>query len=663
MARARPCVALAAFLLPFGEAAPVFAQTAGMLLSPAGMSGPAPVPLIRTGVSGSPAGVQAPLSSAAGPGLSALGLPPAFQARTHAAVAAAKAASAPNAAPILSAAARARASSAKEVPALLGDERPHSETLSPSPARDSGSSVESRREGAAGVAALQRTADEDASALRERTGASLRSGAAADFDRLLGIRTQARRPDIGEAARPAGRSSLPGPRNGLLPPDNLPSTPSSEVEPPALPTAPPSASRAATLRRYLAGTAIFKVGMEALGLAVPLLALTVFGQVKWAAMMAVGWGLSQAVFGSLAGSLLDKRDPVSVLSGAMRLQAAAGGGLLALYGLDLLLPALLPFAAFNPVTVFLLYSLAGGALGMADVARQVIPPHIIGGDEKAIKLFNARTHIAYEVAGVAGALLAGWAISAFGLGAALLLHPPAYLLAAWVFSRIKLGEARPAPATGAGEDAPRPDKGWKRAWEDLKEGAGAVLSHRAFRWGMLALVLPMVLHRLLESLLIPVAAQTFLADPAKAAWIIGASNFGELLGAVFLARSIQSDKNPRTAFWVKLMALGLLGLWSLFLGQGLALLLPLVAFSSLSWAASDLSLRGKLQAALPESVRGRSFAFISAAGFLSVLVLSLGVGFLMDLAARSAVFLAVGAAVTAMAVLMWQASKILSAPK
>ncbi|MEK7746562.1 MAG: hypothetical protein AAB576_07850, partial [Elusimicrobiota bacterium] len=210
---------------------------------------------------------------------------------------------------------------------------------------------------------------------------------------------------------------------------------------------------------------------------------------------------------------------------------------------------------------------------------------------------------------------------------------------------------------------PRPDKGWKRAWEDLKEGAGAVLSHRAFRWGMLALVLPMVLHRLLESLLIPVAAQTFLADPAKAAWIIGASNFGELLGAVFLARSIQSDKSPRTAFWVKLMALGLLGLWSLFLGQGLALLLPLVAFSSLSWAASDLSLRGKIQAALPESVRGRSFAFISAVGFLSVLILSLGVGFLMDLAAHSAVFLAIGAAVTAMAVLMWQASRVLSAPK
>ena len=209
------------------------------------------------------------------------------------------------------------------------------------------------------------------------------------------------------------------------------------------PTQKPDLKR--TLRWYLGGTAAFKIGMEALGLSIPLLALTVFGQVKWAAVMSVGWGLSQLVFSSLAGGILDRHSPTKVISRAMTLQAASVGIMIGLFAFDKLFPALLGFPLAQPVAILILYTLAGACLGVQDTARQVIPPEVIGKDEKAIKLFNARTHMAYEVSGVIGALLAGLVISKFGVLAALLLHPPAYLAAAWIFSHIRMGHARRTP--------------------------------------------------------------------------------------------------------------------------------------------------------------------------------------------------------------------------
>ena len=68
------------------------------------------------------------------------------------------------------------------------------------------------------------------------------------------------------------------------------------------------------------GTSFYKLGMEALGITMPLLALQLFDKVAWAAAMGVGWGLSQIVFSFLAGSLLDRRSPGKVLSGAAALQ-------------------------------------------------------------------------------------------------------------------------------------------------------------------------------------------------------------------------------------------------------------------------------------------------------------------------------------------------------
>ncbi|HAH06708.1 MAG TPA: hypothetical protein DCM05_09315 [Elusimicrobia bacterium] len=497
--------------------------------------------------------------------------------------------------------------------------------------------VEARRQPLpARIAQLQVQAAKDLEALPSTQGEASQEVARENFDRLLGAKSIRAHADavLAEPALPVEPAlSAPAPA------------------PQAAKTSVPSPDKAAT-RRYLAGTAAFKFGMEALNLAMPLLALTVFGQAAWAAALAAAWGLSQALFGSLAGGFVDRHSPTKVLSWAMGLQSLAGAGLLGLFALDHFLPALLPFAAFNPVAAVALYALAGGFLGVADVARQVIPPALVGSDEKALKEFDARTHIAYEVAGVAGAFFAGWVIKTFGVGAALLIHPPLYLLAAIVFSTLA-AKASPAPAP--------PDEGGgpRQALKDVLEGARTLFSNPVFRAAFFAIVLPFVIHRVFESLLVPVFAKTLLADPSKAAWMLGFSNAGELLGAFLLSRSIRGGHVRRSYQWVRWMALGTLALWALCFTQSLPVLLPLIAFSSVSWAASDLSLRGKLQAALEPAVRGRSFSFISAATFLSVLAVSLGVGFLFDALPAAAVLIGVNAAFTlAAAAMLWAAGKL-----
>ncbi len=486
--------------------------------------------------------------------------------------------------------------------------------------------------------------------LRDAPSEGSRQVADEGFDRLLDrVSVPAGAGDIAHGPmRSAGQPS----RLARAGPASLPSA----RETPR-PRAPPTLDSKRNARWYLAGTAAYKLGMEALGLAVPLLAMTVFGSITWAAVMTVGWVLSQALFGTLAGGLLDRRPPEKILKWSMAGQAAAVTGLLGLFLADKLLPMALGFPLFNPYLLLVFYSLAGGFMGAADTSRQVMPPQIAGQDERAIKVFNARTHIAYEVAGVAGALGAGLAIKTFGLGAALFIHPPAYLLAAWAFSRLSLAPRAAMPAAAVEPSgSPRALLG---AWRDLRDGFSAVWSSPLFKWGSLALIVPLAVHRLLEGLIIPAFAKGVLQDPSQAAWIIGASNFGELLGALLLTKTLLSNGAPRTAFWVRLMALGFLGLWGLSAAQNLWILLPLIALGSLTWAASDLSLRGKLQKGLPESLRGRAFGFIGAVGYVAILAASLGLGALMDALGSAPVLLVFNLALAALILLLLKAARVL----
>ncbi len=447
--------------------------------------------------------------------------------------------------------------------------------------------------------------------------------------------------------------------------------PAPDYKAPQAPAPVPDAARKSQIRTYLLGTAAFKIGMEALSVSVPLLALTVFGSATWAAVLAMGWGSAQIIFSSMAGGLVDRTSPSKVLAWAMRLQAAAIGTLISLFAVDHFLPGLFGFPLAGPYVLFALYSLAGGFMGAAETARQVMAPALVGEHEHGVKRFNAKVHIAYEIAGVAGALLTGLIISQLGLLTALILHPPAYLLAAWIFIRLNIPGRAAAPAAAG----PAGRKQWaivraagavRRAFSDLWTGMRTLASHPVYRWGALALILPVVMHRLLEGILLPVAAKTLLGAPAMSAWLMAASNAGELIGAILLLRALNKDGGEekfRSHVWVRVAAFGLLGVWVFALYPQLAFLLPLVAFRSLTYAASDLSLRSKLQNALPPSLRGRVFGFIAATAFSLILGASYGLGRMLDAFGAGPVFIGVGVAATLLAALMFYAGLKLRTPE
>jgi hypothetical protein len=519
---------------------------------------------------------------------------------------------------------------------------------------------------------LLNSAEADKKIISKSSGADAHAAGREGFARLLGLRLIR----SGKSSEPvaASASSLGSLRARLSA-----HSAGEHASPAAAPgeTPPPGQSEKAATRKYLVGTGIFKMGMEALSLSAPLLALTIFGQVKVAAVLVVGWGLSQIVFSSLSGGLLDRRSPSKVLAWSMAFQAATVAVLIGLFAADKFFPGIAGFPLVNPMTLLALYSLAGGFMGVSDTARQVIPPEIAGSQEHGLKIFNAKTHIAYEIAGVLGAVLTGVIIANFGIMPALLIHPPAYLLAAWVFSRLKITPRtrfHPEAAEGAPSEDRLPrffGKGnpLARAYRDIIAGAKTVLANPVFRWSTLALIVPLVTHRLLEGLLIPVTAKTLLADPSAAAWIIGASNFGELLGAVLLMRALLSTdgskKRFRSSFWVRLMTLGSLGIIGLTFADTIPFwtVLLLIGFRSMTWATSELSLRSKLQNGLPKQIRGRAFAFIGAVAFGLILAASMGVGFLMDILPRLTVFYGIDVVLVALAAMLFFSAFRLNGPK
>lgn len=370
------------------------------------------------------------------------------------------------------------------------------------------------------------------------------------------------------------------------------------------------------------GTAVMKSGMETITLSVPMLALTAFGGISAVAGLVVVYGLSQAVFAGAAGGLADRFSARKVLAGAVLTQA----------GLVATLIGLGAAGALTMGTMVPLYLLIGGVTGVIETTRHSIPALLLGRDEKALTTYNAKLHMWYESAGVAGALTAGALIGLIGPLWSLAIQPPAYALAAWYFWRV----AHPAPPAKAPSSSGVGAK-VKAYFGDLKAGARLVLGDGRLRWVALAFVLPQIVHRVFENLLIPVFAKKVLENPPASAWLLTASNAGELAGAALLLRL--ATRFPSVNGWVRWGALGLLLTWTLAFSHSLPILLPLILLSSLTWSASDLSLRSEVQRSIGEREQPRALAFLYGAFVIGSALASLALGALLDgLGASSALF-------------------------
>ncbi|MDD5629839.1 MAG: hypothetical protein PHU21_12285, partial [Elusimicrobia bacterium] len=221
---------------------------------------------------------------------------------------------------------------------------------------------------------------------------------------------------------------------------------------------------------------------------------------------------------------------------------------------------------------------------------------------------------------------------------ALFLQPPAYLLAAWAFSRVTLH-----PKMDVRQEFQAQDRGIKnavqRAAADFKEGARAILGNKDLRLLGLMIMAPIVIRRLFEQVVVPIFTKMVMGDPAKSAWIVTGSNFGELLGALLLLRVLMNTrdgKKPSPFRWVRAMALGILAVWAVATGLSLPVVLTLAGVMSMTWAANDISLASHLQARLPNESAGKAVGFLITVELGAIMALSYLLGFVFD-------FLPVGA--------------------
>jgi hypothetical protein len=438
-----------------------------------------------------------------------------------------------------------------------------------------------------------------------------------------------------------------------------PESPASPISGLALPQAkeqggvqeavPPAeaAARQKNARRALLATGIYKVGMEALAVSMPLIALTVFGSAVWMATMAAAWGASMTVASMFAGGLIDRKPVQKVIAGALVGQAVAGAAIL----------GALALGVANPWLILPLYAVAGLTQGVVLTARDTIPARLLGRDQAVLSKFNAKTHVVYEVAGTIAPLLVGLLISQVSVIAGLVLLPPAQLLSAYFFSKLKLDAkmdvADAAPASQRGVK-----NAIKRVVSDIREGARLILGTREFRWLGFMLLGPMVVHRVYEQIVVPIFTKGILGDPSKSGLIVSASNFGELLGALLLLRVLMNahgNKKSASPFrWIRFMALGTLAVWALSGGLSLPLIMVAIGVMSTTWAANDISMTSYFQSRLPNESAGKAVGFLMAAELATIMGLSYLLGFIFDFLPIGGGLVGVSVALTVLAAFFWR---------
>lgn len=194
---------------------------------------------------------------------------------------------------------------------------------------------------------------------------------------------------------------------------------------------------------------------------------------------------------------------------------------------------------------------------------------------------------------------------------------------------------------------------------DLKAGARIVAGDPRLRWVAAAFVLPQIVHRVFEDLLIPVFAKKVLEAPEASAWMITASNMGELVGAAVLLRL--ASRFPGAGPWVKWGAIGLSLIWALALSTSLPLLLPLILLSSATWSASDLSLRSDLQKSVSEKDQPRAMSFLYGLFVLGGALISPAFGAFLDAMPLTTAIVWICALFTALGAGVWWASRRVAA--
>jgi len=290
----------------------------------------------------------------------------------------------------------------------------------------------------------------------------------------------------------------------------------------------------------------------------------------------------------------------------------------------------------------------GVVYGMVELIRRVIPRDLVGGHVQKLRRMDSLVHIFYEMSGTAGAFCTALAlIPYFGNNFSFLITPIFFAAASLLWFFIQEPAVPQEHRTRVLEDQPTYGRavlgGFCLFLESAWTGGKILFSHRKFAWLLPGYAISLYSHRYLENAIAPAIARRYLGNSAWSQIMVGGSNFGELLGALFVFVFTNLVHTPMP--WLRIDALALLIVWYLpswhppknEVGQAwmvAATFLPM----SFGWAAGDVSLAAYIQASLARiesqtqnvSALGAVMAFLYSSYIVMYAIASVSLGTYID---------------------------------
>lgn len=265
------------------------------------------------------------------------------------------------------------------------------------------------------------------------------------------------------------------------------------------------------------------------------------------------------------------------------------------------------YGDYNTDGIIPIYCVTGIVYGMVELIRRVIPKDIVGGNVQKLRRMDALVHIFYEIAGTSGAFCTALAlIPRFGNNYSFIITPIFFTAAAVVWSFISSLGFQAGKSEVMGEQPTYVKAvfgGFYLFAESCWTGGKIIFSSRRFVWLLPGYTVALYAHRYLENGIAPAVAKRYLGNSAWSQIMVGGSNAGELLGAlfVFLFTNLITTPIP----WLRLDCLTLLIVWYLpfwYPPAGQVKYAWIVAATfipvSFGWAAGDVSLAAYIQASL-----------------------------------------------------------------
>ncbi|CAF3657568.1 unnamed protein product [Rotaria sp. Silwood1] len=224
------------------------------------------------------------------------------------------------------------------------------------------------------------------------------------------------------------------------------------------------------------------------------------------------------------------------------------------------------YGRYNTNGIIPIYCITGIAYGMVELIRRVIPRDIVGDNGEKLQKMDALVHVFYEVAGVSGAFVTGLVlIPRLGNNYAFIVTPILFTMAAiiWLFissfgSNMNTSDNE-IMLTNKSNYFKSVLEGFVLFGKSFFIGAKIIFTHRKFIWLWTCYSLTLYAHRYIENGIAPQIAKRYLGHSEWSQIIVGGSNLGELLGALFIFIVGNYIKTPLP--WSRLDALILLIVW------------------------------------------------------------------------------------------------------